>query len=53
MEIYRGKSDSEILGFASAAAVAALNGTDSVSGMKSEAQVRELCKNFERKKICL
>ncbi len=37
----------------SAAAVAALNGTDSVSGMKSEAQVRELCKNFERKKICL
>lgn len=53
LEIYRGKSDSEILGFASAAAVAALNGTDSVSGMKSEAQVRELCKNFERKKICL
>lgn len=51
--IYQGKSDLEILEFASAAAVAALSETDAVSGMRSEEKIKELCKDFRRKEICL
>lgn len=51
--IYRQKSDREILEFASSSAVAALSEEDSVSGMKSEGQVKQLCKNLVRKKVCL
>ena len=51
--IYEGKGDEEILSFASAAAVAALGRPDAVSGMMSGHDVRELCKKFERKKLCL
>ena len=51
--IYRGDSDEEILSFASAAAVAALSQADAVSGMRSEEQIKNLCKNFNRRKICL
>ena len=51
--IYRGDTDEEILSFASAAAVAALSAADAVSGMRSEEQIKELCKNFNRRKICL
>ncbi len=51
--IYRGDSDEEILSFASAAAVAALSEADAVSGMRSEEQIKNLCKNFNRRKICL
>lgn len=51
--IYDGLSDKEILCFASAAAAAALSAPDSVSGMRSKAETENLCKNFDRKKICL
>lgn len=51
--IYRGDTDEEILSFASAAAVAALSEADAVSGMRSEEQIKELCKNLNRRKICL
>lgn len=51
--IYRGDSDEELLSFASAAAVAALSQADAVSGMRSEEQIKNLCKNFNRRKICL
>ena len=37
----------------SAAAVAALSQADAVSGMRSEEQIKNLCKNFNRRKICL
>lgn len=51
--IYRGDTDEEILSFASAAAVAALSAADAVSGVASEKKIKELCKNMERKRICL
>ena len=53
LQIYRGKSDEEILSFASAAAVASLSKADAVSGMRSVEEIEELCKNFRRKEICL
>lgn len=43
------KSDLDILSFASCAAVAALSSPDSVSGMRSEEEVKELCKPFARR----
>lgn len=51
--IYREKTDEEILSFASAAAVAALSEADAVSGMRSEKEIEKICKNMERKRICL
>lgn len=51
--IYREDSDEKILSFASAAAVAALSAADAVSGMRSEKEIEKLCKNMERKQICL
>ncbi len=49
--IYREKTDAEILEFASAAAVAALSGADATSGMRTEAEIVELCANFGRIKL--
>ena len=51
--IYQGKTDKEILEFASAAAVAALSKADATSGLRTEQEIQELCKGFERKEICL
>ncbi|MBQ8322456.1 MAG: carbohydrate kinase family protein [Clostridia bacterium] len=51
--IYNGRSDKEILEFASAAAVAALSSADAIGGMCTETEIKELCKNFVRKNICL
>lgn len=51
--IYKGWSDKEILEFSSATAVMALSEADAVSGMRSEEEIREFCKNFRRKEICL
>lgn len=51
--IYREKTDEEILSFASAAAVAALSEADAVSGMRTEQEIQTLCKNLNRRKICL
>ena len=51
--IYQNKTDKEILEFASAAAVAALSKADATSGLCTEAEIKELCKNLKRKEICL
>ncbi len=51
--IYKGWSDKEILEFSSGAAVMALSQADAVSGMRSEEEIKEFCKNFRRKEICL
>lgn len=51
--IYKGWTDREILEFGSAAAVMALSAADAVSGMRSEEETKEFCKNFRRKEICL
>ncbi|MBO5240715.1 MAG: carbohydrate kinase family protein [Clostridia bacterium] len=50
--IYREYTDEKILSFASAAAVAALSEADAVSGMRTEEEIKELCKNLNRRKIC-
>ena len=50
--IYEGKTDKEILEFASMAAVAALGAPDAIGGMKSADEIKELCKNLERKELC-
>ena len=51
--IYRGDSDEEILSFAAGAAVATLSEADAVSGMRSEEEIVKLCKNLNRRNICL
>lgn len=51
--IYKGKTDREILEFASSAAVAALSSADATSGMRTEAEIMEYCKQFRRKESCL
>ena len=51
--IYQGKTDKEILEFASAAAVAALSSADATSGLRTEKEIKELCNGLERRKICL
>ena len=51
--IYQGKTDKEILEFASAAAVAALSKADATSGLGTEQDIQELCRGFKRKEICL
>ena len=50
--IYQGKTDKEILEFASAVAVAALSSADATSGLCTEEEIKELCKGFKRKEIC-
>ena len=50
--IYQGKTDKEILEFASGAAVAALSQADATSGLRTEQEIKELCKEFKRKEIC-
>ena len=51
--IYQDKTDKEILEFASAAAVAALSKADATSGLCTEQEIKELCKDLKRKEICL
>ena len=51
--IYQGKTDKEILEFASGAAVAALSSADATSGLRAEQEINELCKGLKRKEICL
>ena len=50
--IYQGKTDKEILEFASGAAVAALSKADATSGLCTEQEIKEMCKGFKRKEIC-
>ncbi len=49
--IYLGKSDEEILAIAPKAAVGALSAADAVSGMKSLAELEELCKPMKLQSI--
>ena len=49
--IYQEKSDKEILEFASAVAVASLSQVDAVSGLRTEKEIKELCKNLKRKEL--
>lgn len=51
--IYKGWSDREILEFGSASAVMALSSVDAISGMRMEKEIKEFCKKFKRKEICL
>ena len=53
LAIYQEKTDKEILEFASGAAVAALSKADATSGLCTEKEIKELCKGFKRKEICL
>ena len=47
--IYKGWTDKEILEFASACAVMALGKADATSGLKTEKEIKEYCKRFNRK----
>ena len=47
--IYKEWSDSEILEFGSACAVMALGKADATSGLLTEEEIKEYCKQFERK----
>lgn len=51
--IYRDLSEEEILLLASESATSALTSADAVSGVGSEKENKELCKNLNRRKICL
>ncbi len=51
--ISRGERDENILALGSVCATGALSTADAVSGMQEENQLKEICKNMERKKICL
>ena len=51
--IYKGWTDKEILEFGSASAVMALSKLDAISGMLTEEEIKEFCKDFKRKEICL
>ena len=51
--IYEGWSDREILEFASGAAVMALSSADATSGLVTEAEIRNHCKQYRRKQVCL
>lgn len=47
--IYKGWSDREILEFASGCAIMALGRADATSGLKTEHEIKEYCKQFERR----
>lgn len=46
--IYKDWTDREILEFASASAVMALGSADATSGLKTEEEIKEFCKQFDR-----
>jgi sugar/nucleoside kinase (ribokinase family) len=52
LAIYDGKSDKEILEFASSVALVSLFSKDATSGIVSEDMVKEISKEYGRKKIC-
>lgn len=51
--IYYGLNDKELLGFASACAVAALSAVDATSGLKSREEIIRSCQGLKRKRLCL
>lgn len=52
LSIYDGKSDKEILEFASSVALVSLFSKDATSGIVCEDKVKEISKKYDRKKIC-
>ena len=51
--IHDNRSDKEILEFASSVALVSLFAPDATSGVICEEEIEKICKNKERKKICL
>jgi len=51
--IYDNRTDREILEFASSVALVSLFAPDATGGIISEEEIKKICKNKERKKICL
>ena len=51
--IHDNLSDKEILEFASSVALVSLSAPDATSGIIDEEKIKKICKNKERKKICL
>ena len=51
--IYRGWNEEECLAFGSASATVSLSAPDANSGVRSEKEIKEFCKNIKRKKLCL
>lgn len=51
--LYCGKSDKEVLEFASSAAAVSLRSADATSGLMSEDEIIKYCSNLKRKNICL
>ena len=47
--IYSGWDDEEIMAFASGCAVMALGSADATSGMKTEPEIKDFCKSFDRR----
>ncbi len=52
LAIYDGKSDKEILEFASSVALVSLFSKDATSGIVCEEKIKEISKEYGRKKIC-
>ena len=53
ISIYDGRSDKEILEFASSVAMVSLFAPDATSGIVTEENIKKICENKDRKKICL
>lgn len=51
IRIYDGRTDKEILEFAAGAAAVSLFATDATSGLKSEVEIKDICKNFAKRKL--
>ncbi len=51
--IYNGWDDTKIMEFASGCAVMALGSADATSGMKTELEIKDFCKSFERRNVTL
>ena len=51
--IYNGWSDEEIMEFASGCAVMALGSPDATSGMKTQQEIMDFCKEFSRRNVML
>lgn len=49
--IYNGWSDEDIMGFASGCAAMALGSADATSGMKTESEIKNFCKSFDRQSV--
>lgn len=51
--LYEGASDTEVLEFASSAAAVSLGSADATGGLKTKAEIAEICKNWGRSPVTL